>query len=587
MTDEATTHSLEALAARDDLKIYAGNELLLFALELGLALDDVLSVAATALTDGPNDKKCDLVYVDEDSGRAVIAQGYQSTDLTKTEAPANKASDLNTAVAWLLSGDPSELPEGLKAAGEELDSALKNGSITSLDIWYVHNLPASKNVQEELDKVQATADALLARNYPEIKVDSLVVLEVDRSRLEGLYQSTRVSILVTDEMQIPVTGGFEESGDRWTAFCTSVPARWLREVFEAHKTALFAANVRDYLGSRRSDRNINNNIKETAKNAPTRFWAYNNGLTALVNDYSPPAEWGPDSVVTIKGLSVVNGAQTTGALASVEVIEEADLDGARVLARFVKCSDQDVVRDIIQYTNSQNRVEAADFRSGDATQERLRREFDDIPDAVYRGGRRGSETDQIERTPNVIPSSTAAQSLMAFHGEPSTAYYAKSRIWEEDNIYARVFSDRTTARHMVLVFSLLRCVEEAKRQLLAIPEDARTQPQQRQVEFFRKRGSVYLLMAAIASSMETYLDRAVPDSFALRFKENYSPIQGIAAWAPIVQSALPFAEHLEPALDKGLSSDKAVEAIRTFGGLVEATKAVNAEVFNAFAEQVE
>src|SRR5262249_20661812 len=158
--------------------------------------------------------------------------------------------------------------------------------------------------------------------------------------------------------------------------------------------------------------------------------------------------------------------------------------------RFVKCSEQSVVRDIIRNTNSQNRVEAADYRSGDAVQDRLRREFDDIPEAEYRGGRRGSGTDYIERTPHLIPSSTAAQSLVAFHGEPNTAYNEKSRIWQEDHIYSKVFSDKTKARHMVFVFSLLRAVEEAKNRLLLLPEDERTKSQSDQIDFFRRRGSI-------------------------------------------------------------------------------------------------
>ena len=70
---------MDSLAARDgraDLAPYGSNRLTLFALELGLFVEDIHAVAATALTDGSDDKKCDLVYVDRDLGRAIIAQGY-------------------------------------------------------------------------------------------------------------------------------------------------------------------------------------------------------------------------------------------------------------------------------------------------------------------------------------------------------------------------------------------------------------------------------------------------------------------------------------------------------------------------------
>jgi len=71
--------ALAAFAARDDLTAYGSNGLLLFTLQLRHGIQDVDSVAATALTDGSNDKKCDLVYVDRDNERVIVAQAYFST----------------------------------------------------------------------------------------------------------------------------------------------------------------------------------------------------------------------------------------------------------------------------------------------------------------------------------------------------------------------------------------------------------------------------------------------------------------------------------------------------------------------------
>src|SRR5262245_62140725 len=96
------TPSQAALSARKDLTPYGGHALLLFALELRFGVEDLDTVASTSLTDGPDDKKCDLVYVDVDAGVAVVAQSYTAADPSKAEARAAKASDLNTAAAWLL-----------------------------------------------------------------------------------------------------------------------------------------------------------------------------------------------------------------------------------------------------------------------------------------------------------------------------------------------------------------------------------------------------------------------------------------------------------------------------------------------------
>ncbi|MEM6456460.1 MAG: hypothetical protein AAF772_15320, partial [Acidobacteriota bacterium] len=94
-----------ALDGRSDLKQYGHNQLLLFALQLHEAIDDIHLVAAEYLTDGRNDKKCDLVYIDSESGKVIIAQGYWSDKVGRASAPGNKASDLNTACAWIFGKD--------------------------------------------------------------------------------------------------------------------------------------------------------------------------------------------------------------------------------------------------------------------------------------------------------------------------------------------------------------------------------------------------------------------------------------------------------------------------------------------------
>ncbi|MFA1544455.1 hypothetical protein [Actinomadura monticuli] len=156
----ASSPGLAAFNARTDLAKYDDNALLLFALQIGLEVEDIDSIATNSLTDGSDDKKCDLVYVDRDSGRAIVAQGYYSRK-ERSEAPANKASDLNTAAAWLLGTDSTVVPERLKPAQSELHEAICAEEIRRIEIWFVHNLPESKNVKEELEVARRTARAHL------------------------------------------------------------------------------------------------------------------------------------------------------------------------------------------------------------------------------------------------------------------------------------------------------------------------------------------------------------------------------------------------------------------------------------------
>jgi len=83
------------------------------AVGLQLGVEDFGSFATEALTDHPQDKKADIIYIDEAEGLACIAQGYMGKDWGKTEAKANKASDLNTAVAWLFQTPINDVPPAI------------------------------------------------------------------------------------------------------------------------------------------------------------------------------------------------------------------------------------------------------------------------------------------------------------------------------------------------------------------------------------------------------------------------------------------------------------------------------------------
>lgn len=212
----------EALRGRSELKRYGNNHVLLFALALHQSIDDIELIANDALTDGPNDKKCDLVYVNRESGKVIIAQGYWTSGDVSRSAPANKASDLNTAASWILASDIEDIPDVLRAAAEQVHLALNDKQVTSIEFWYVHNCSESSNVETELRRVTQTADSLLKRYFPNADVDSVVATEVGRETLETWYRGTQAPILVTGNFQFETRGGFSTEGRNWSAYSTPI-----------------------------------------------------------------------------------------------------------------------------------------------------------------------------------------------------------------------------------------------------------------------------------------------------------------------------------------------------------------------------
>lgn len=575
-----------ALATRDDLLAYGhGNAIILFALQMQYAIDEIEAVAAVSVTDGPNDKKCDVVYVDRTEGRVVVAQGHATSRAGTFEAPANKASDLNTGVNWLLAADIRTLPAQLQSAATEVRSALQEGQISTFQIWYCHNMEESPNVASELAQVATTADSLLKRYFPKVNV-SVGGSEIGSNRLEELYARSGSTILVTEQFALDVEGGFESSGSDWSAFSTSINGRWLQQLWQEHQADLTSPNVREYLGIVKTEANINNGMKSTATNEPDRFWIYNNGLTILVNDYSVVKKR-RGYKLTISGIGIVNGAQTAGSIGTLLEDQSERLDELNVMVRFVRCRNADVLSDIVRYNNTQNKVEAADFRSKDQTQDRLRKEFEEIPDADYKGGRRGGVRDAITRRKNLLPDRAVAQCLAAFHGKPNLAYNQTRRIWEENRIYAETFPEQVTARHITFAYSLMRAIEDRKKELVQQAPEERTQQQDRQLEYLRRRGSITLLVSAVSESLETILDMPLPNKYLLRFGGNISPATGSMRWRGLLNSLLPFVLHLGSAADNNLQRQERVsEALGLFQSMVESTMEANRIQFAQFAKLV-
>ncbi|HDY7658252.1 TPA: AIPR family protein [Vibrio vulnificus] len=567
-----------AYESLEELSEYDDNALGLFALGLKFGLDDLVSIGADAVTDGSDDKKLDIVFINPEEEYAVVCQCY-FTSKDKQNAPSNKASDLNTGLAWLLQRNIDDVPERIKSAAINLRESIKNGEVKNIHIWYVHNLPESHHVETELVTVQHTAVNILEQEFPESKVE-VVHKEVGNNTIQEWYEDCRTPILINESITLSTIGGYEISGAGWSSYSTAIQARDLARLYKKHRTKIFSANIRDYLGSRKSDSNINNGIKRTVENNAGDFWAFNNGLTILTHSYTVDGD-----SIEAQGLSIVNGAQTTGAIGSLKKLPAPE---AMVQARFiaVDSSSENLVESIIRFNNSQNKVEAADFRSTDKIQKRLKEEFKLIPNAEYEGGRRGSYSDIIRRRPNLLGSYTVGQALAAFHGEPITAYNKKAGIWINNKSYDKLFNDNTKAAHIVCTYSLVRAIESKKKQLQV--KSSLTRDEEKTLKFLRQRGAIFLTTHAIAYCLESILDRSVPNLFRISFGVKCSPKQATDNWDSVIDVLLPFVEHLNSAIINGLKNTSEIEqAVVTFNSLVKSTRQFNAPVFDEFKRKVE
>lgn len=546
------------------------NAHLTWVLSMYLDEPDPEQLAIDCLTDQPNDKKLDFVFLDQDARRVVFAQGYFSEKIGKS-APANKASDLNTAAAWLLSGDLDKVPTDLADSIRECRTAIDQGEIDHVELLYVHNLTESKGVADELETARKHLEKGLHRQEIQVTAKELGLEECER-----LFVARESGILVKDELTIPSKIAFEEKGPQWRTAVVSLPASWLFEQFHKFGQPLFSANYRGFLGVSKR-RKINAGIKQTAETAPEDFWVFNNGITLLTLDYGSTKDG-----TRITGCSIINGAQTIGSIGQIDSTK-TDLSKVKVLARVVACGQQDTVRSIVRYNNTQNEITTWDQYSNTETQKRIAEEFQAL-------GHTYSLKRGFGQSISGLGIEVVAQPLLAFDGALDDAVRGKNTVFDRKSSYNRAFEGKT-ARHILFVYSLACAIDDMRAELkLQNAQGKLIKTQVKQLRIARNVRFKYFFIAVIAASLDATLKKKI-DAEHAAFSERASSsknntIEQLAAkWRPIATSlfALLASQMPEDPAEILMDSSKVGPLAETLCGFVLAANVADQPHFQDFA----
>lgn len=146
----------------------------------------------------------------------------------------------------------------------------------------------------------------------------------------------------------------------YEAYVAIIPGECLAQLYDCYGARLLEQNVRSFL---QFTGKINKGIRETIKNEPHMFLAYNNGIAATA-DHVELDETG-HFIRHISNLQIVNGGQTTASIFYTKKKDKADISNILVQVKLsvIKVKDQyaDIVSRISRYANTQNKVNDADF----------------------------------------------------------------------------------------------------------------------------------------------------------------------------------------------------------------------------------
>lgn len=322
--------------------------------------------AAQSVVDGGEDNGIDGIAIVPDDSKIILVQSKWS-EAGKGSAEAAEMMKFREGVNDLLSMRWHKFNSKVNARVHELQAVLMKTDI-KVDIVFAHMgtgalADAVGSVMTDFvnDQNDSVSDSLSFSYLDQAQIHRLLVEEQQAGDID-----LQVSLSDWGSIDGPPRAvyGHVQGSD---------VASWLT----THGEQLLAQNVRVFLG----DSEVNKSVKETALQSPEQFWYLNNGITVLCKSYEKVLAGGGDrrfGSFSIKGASVVNGAQTVGSLASLTASPESDkLDHVRVSVRFISLdeADEDFASRVTRATNTQNRIGGRDFVGLDPEQDRLRNEF--------------------------------------------------------------------------------------------------------------------------------------------------------------------------------------------------------------------
>jgi len=262
---------------------------------------------------------------------------------------------------------------------------------------------------------------------------------------------------------------FYETENGFKTVTAAVKANELARLFAQNRINLFRQNPRYFLQTRTS---INKKILATLMGKdPHNFYLFNNGITAICDSMTPdPSE----PSLTVENIQIVNGCQTTASIHEAWRNTSAApfLDTIRVPIRIIATSGHASAKDlsglIARATNDQNPVKAEDFRSGDRIQERLHAGFNLLEPKWFYENKRGvwaTEYQGISKRRDYeegkerygvrkLLMKDLGQACLASLGRPADAADKASSIFDDDDLYAKVFPTHATALQLLLPYLL-------------------------------------------------------------------------------------------------------------------------------------
>lgn len=324
-------------------------------------------VAALSITDGYHDMGIDAVYNDTTQKKLILVQSKWRKEGTGSISQP-EAQVFTEGIKRIINFDFSGCNAKLLAKQQEISAAIRDMEY-QVEMVYCHT--GSQNICEYALR---PINEVLRQVNEDDSPDLLVFVE---QKLQDIYDflanGQNSDNIVLDDVLLSNWGTIEAP---FKAYYGTIPVSAIGEWYQQYGNRLFAKNIRYFKGSTE----VNKGIKDVLKNEPENFFYYNNGIKILCRKITKKAAYSTSrniGLFALDGVSVVNGAQTTGVIGSVYAETPESVSSAYVFVQMIDlgASGEEQAAQITKLSNTQNKIDGKDFASLDPNQDRLRMEL--------------------------------------------------------------------------------------------------------------------------------------------------------------------------------------------------------------------
>lgn len=261
-----------------------------------------------------------------------------------------------------------------------------------------------------------------------------------------------------EDIHIPIDKNFIQMNNGINTCIVSFSAYDIAKLYEKVGDSILEKNVRKLIKSK-----INQNIYNSLIEDPTMFWYKNNGLSIVCERFEVKTISGKKEVEIIRPY-IVNGGQTTKTIYNYYFANKNNEDKltplyeANVIARIYQTTIHEQITDIVQGTNTQNKITMYDLKSANINLKKIKDFF--YENNVSLLINRNVEEEKLQ---DAINSDTLLQLYCSlYRGIPHKAKISISKLIED--YYDEVYNTSDIHIDLLNTFKIFQIIKEKNKE---------------------------------------------------------------------------------------------------------------------------